>query len=98
MKQVKILFGQTLIDLAVQELGDASRAFELAVLNGLNISDDLIAGQEILVPEAAREKKAVVLLFTDKANAPASADITGELKTQAEGVEFWTIEKDFIVQ
>ena len=47
---MKALPGQTLFDIAIQELGSAEAAFELAVLNGLNPTDDLIPGQELVLP------------------------------------------------
>jgi len=48
---MKVLPGQTLFDIAIQELGSAEGAFELAVLNGLNITDDLVPGQELILPD-----------------------------------------------
>lgn len=98
MKTIKVLFGQTWPDLAVQQTGDAARAIEMAILNDVSMTDSLIAGMSVLAPDPAKEMKATVLLFSDKANAPASEDIIGQMKSKNEGVEFWGIEKDFIVQ
>ena len=47
---MKVLSGQTLFDIAVQYCGCADAAFGLAVLNGLNLTDDLEAGQELQIP------------------------------------------------
>ena len=98
MKTVKVLYGQTWLDLAVQETGDATRAMEMAILNDVSMTDSLTAGESVLAPDPERGKKSVVLLFTDKANAPASEDIVGEMKSNGEGIEYWAIEKDFVVQ
>jgi hypothetical protein len=98
MTDKKVLSGQTIIDMAVQELGDASRAFELAVLNGLSLTDDLSVGQVLSIPDAAKEQRSTVQMFKDKANAPASADKEGLMIGKEDGIEFWAIEKDFEVQ
>lgn len=94
----EIIFGQTLLDIAAQELGDTTRAFEIATLNNMSITDDLIAGQVLFIPDADSKKAGIIRLFADKANAPASADIAGAMKSKNEGVEFWKIENDFIIQ
>jgi hypothetical protein len=100
MKEVKIIFGQTVLDIAVQELGDASRAMELAILNGISLTDELSADQVLVVPVAAKDKRSTVQLFSNinKSQAPASADVSGQMMSKDDGIEFWAIEKDFEVQ
>jgi hypothetical protein len=83
---------QTLLDIAIQELGDASRANEIAVMNGMSITDDLQPGAVLLIPEIARIFKFLANIFKDRGNTPASAIIVEE------GIEFWLLEKDFVVQ
>lgn len=94
----QILFGQTLLDMAAQETGDAARAFELAVLNNMSLTDDLIAGATVLTPDADSKKRNIIQLFSDVSKAPASADVSGEMKSKNEGVEYWKLENDFIIQ
>lgn len=98
MKQVKALFGQTVLDIAIQELGDVSRAIEIALLNGLSLTADLSAGQVLSVPQAAKDVRSIVQLFTDKANAPASGNTVGGFPVKEEGIDFWAIENDFQIQ
>lgn len=98
MKAVKVLYAQTVIDIAIQELGDAQRSFEIAKLNGISISDDLVAGGSILVPDFEADKKNLVQLFSDDANKPASADADIEDLIFPSGINFWAIELDFVVQ
>jgi hypothetical protein len=96
VKEVEVKNGQTLLDIAVQELGDASRFNEIATLNNLEFSDDLIVGSLILVPESDIDKREIVKIFTNKALTPASDK--GDLsEVFEEGIEFWSIEYDFIV-
>lgn len=97
MKAVKILDGQTIIDIAAQELGDLERSYEIAQMNGMNLTDELTAGEMIDVPDADISKRNIISLFADEANAPASD--TPESSTGIlEGIDYWIIENDFIVQ
>lgn len=95
MRVVKVLYQQTIIDLAIQALGDASRAIEIAALNGLGVTDELTPGQELQIPDYDITKTDVVQLFTNPALAPASMDDAMSLD---EGIDFWAIEMDFEVQ
>jgi len=96
VKEVKVKNGQTLIDICVQELGDSEQLLVVAQLNGLGVTDLLTSGQIIEVPDFALDKKAIVKVFTDPALAPASDK--GDLsEVLPEGLEFWSVEFDFVV-
>ena len=71
--QVIVKNRQTIIDIAIQYLGDADRAVEIAILNGLDF-DDIPAGTMILLPDIDNYKQRIADLFGD-INAPASAII-----------------------
>lgn len=95
MTTIKVLYNQTLADIAIQYLGDADRAVELAELNGVGISDELEAGQEMLIPDPDPESDNIVWTFRNQALAPSSGD--GE-EHKPEGIDYWQLENDFIVQ
>lgn len=96
MKLIKVLASQTLLDIAVQELGDNSRAMELAVINGLKVTDQLIAGSQILVPDYSTDKRYLVTLFADDANKPGTGNTDIE-NAEFQGIGYWRIEQNFIV-
>lgn len=96
MATVKILEGQTLFDIAVQELGDAERVMEIATFNDISITEDLLPGSFIQVPAYDLTKRGIVNLFSRMCIKPASGGITVTEKN--EGIDYWEIEKDFIVQ
>lgn len=98
MKSVPVLYGQTIIDIAVQELGDAGRSMEVANLNNRSLSDDLAAGEKLNVPDFDSSKKYLVQLFSNKANAPASADTPDQASIPLTGIDYWALTIDFIVQ
>lgn len=45
-----VLQGQSLLDIAIQELGTAEAAFDLAVLNGMSLTYELEAGDNVKIP------------------------------------------------
>jgi hypothetical protein len=53
--QIKALNNQSLFDIAIQTLGSAEAAFDLALANNISITDDLEAGQILTVPQAAND-------------------------------------------
>lgn len=99
MNKVTVSYGQTWLDIALQELGDMERAIELARLNDRAITDDLQAGEELMVPDFDSEKRSIIQLFSNTANRPASGDtfIATDPVSVGEGIEFWALENDFVV-
>ncbi|MDR1203737.1 MAG: hypothetical protein LBL58_19175 [Tannerellaceae bacterium] len=47
---------QTLLDLAIEYCGDVEAVFEIMQLNDLSITEELLAGKEIIVPEPYARK------------------------------------------
>jgi hypothetical protein len=99
MHKVTVSYGQTWIDIALQELGDVERLVELALVNGRSLTDNLQAGEVLDVPDYDIAKRTLVQLFTNIANKPASGEtlITQDTVSLGEGIEFWAIENDFVV-
>lgn len=97
MKQT-VLSSQSIFDLAVQELGSVEAAFELALLNDLSLTDNLTAGQMLELSD--KQNRAVADYYAANGLKPATG-LTEErinaITNGGEGVEFWGIEYDFIV-
>jgi hypothetical protein len=94
---VVILEHQTLADIAVQYLGDAERLMEVAVLNELSPTANVQAGSNLKVPTPSKEKKRLVQLFKNKANAPATKKKQAPGTVLLEGIGYWFVEVDFKV-
>ena len=96
--QVLIMSGQTLLDLAMQELGSVEGAFELALLNSLAITDELSEGNTLKYPTIATDR-IVRKAFQDNNWKPSSAKTMAgqQLPQTLEGIGYWAIEVDFIV-
>lgn len=89
--------GQSLFDIALQMCGSAESAFELALMNGLALSDELVNGQVLEVPAVA-EKQIVQQYAVDNV-FPATAITADQYNEtiEGEGIGFWGIEFDFII-
>ena len=84
--------GQTLADLAIQYLGGLSSWADLARLNGLGLTDNITPGQALILPGVS--DKRVAAIFKSGGYYPAA----GAINISNEGVAYWGIEYDFIVQ
>lgn len=92
--KVTVLPGQTWADMAIQQLGDEERLFELVDDNGVGITDDLAPGTSIVSGRPAANKASIVKALALR--KPGSL-FKGIDDAALEGIEYWGIEVDFIV-
>lgn len=94
--KVDILPLQSILDLAMQHTGTAENAFDLALANGLNLTDDLEAGESIqLIAYGIQQNKDILNYYTAKNIQPATA-ITAAVE-QPQGISYWAIGINFII-
>lgn len=98
MPSIKVSEGQTLLDIALQASGDLTRVFEIAALNSIDITTDLTIGSTLAAPEPAIDKTYLVDLFAVAYRKPKSGDSDTEQTKGREGIGFWIIENDFVIQ
>lgn len=93
---VSALAYQCLVDLAMQEGGSVAALFEVAKLNGLGITSDLVAGSQYVKPTIIDKKIIKAFSGTHK---PASSTLVPftQYPEQFEGIDYWIIEDTFIV-
>lgn len=87
--------GQSFLDLVIQGTGDVYNAFEMALKNNRNLTDDLKIGEEIQASQITNNR--VVNLFS-LSHKPATAFNKNDLPPVLEGISYWAINQDFIVQ
>lgn len=86
-------YRQSILDIAIQHLGDAQRAFDIALANGHGIADDIEPGDRLTLDEAQRNRR-MVQYYTVNALMPAtSLDVV----TLEGGINFMGIQIDFVV-
>lgn len=94
MSEVIIDKHQAIIDVAIQETGDASSLFDIALANALGITDEVVSGTVLSISGTVNEK-AFKFLKPRKIRPvtilPKDDDLVGA------GIEFWGIEFDFII-
>lgn len=94
MQIIPVRNNQCLIDLAMQHAGSAEAAFAMCVQYDLPLSFDLIAGTQFPAPIV--ENGDVVTLYRTEKSIPCST-ITPMSTSRLEGIDYWAIEDDFIV-
>lgn len=88
--------GQSFIDKVLETTGSSENAFEMALLNGFSLTDDVVIGQELQSSRVTR--KGVVAIFK-KDNRPASALRNNyDAVVENEGIGYMAIESNFIVK
>lgn len=90
--------GQNLLDIALQTTGDAETALDIALSNGLCLSNDLTVGQRIDIDDTLVINENIRNTYRTQTIYPATG-ITAANSSSApfEGIEFWAIEYDFII-
>jgi hypothetical protein len=87
--------GQNLMDIALQYLGDETGLFELALINDFTLSEKIVPGQQILLPDPVNA--GAVQYFAERGIVIATEQSVAAVDKR-EGINYWIIGQDFIVQ
>ncbi|WP_312091089.1 hypothetical protein [Chryseobacterium sp.] len=71
--QFKVLHNQNLLDFAIQHTGSVANAFLIAVANNMAVSDILVAGSVLLVPDNMVKDTDILNYYSSRAIQPATA-------------------------
>lgn len=96
---IAVLHNQTLFDFSIQHTGNVTNAFIIAKANNISITTVLIAGASLAIPDSITSDVDIRNYYKSKAIQPAT-DITetGEPGETPEGISYWILNKNFIVQ
>ncbi|CAI9429694.1 LysM domain-containing protein [Candidatus Ornithobacterium hominis] len=100
--QITTLHNQSLLDLALQHTGSVENAFDIAVANGISLTDDLAIGSRLNIPNDLTKNNDIYNYYTAKNIQPATAIqviTAGDNGTEEiqEGISAWAINHDFKV-
>lgn len=96
--KVTVLNNQSVFDLAVRYCGSALAAFPIAKLNGIAVTKQLVPGSEIEIPEWPSATD-IVNYFEGKKHQPATGwSVKITLEELNEGISYWAVNNDFVVQ
>ena len=95
--KTNVLSQQSIFDIAIQSLGTAEAAFELALENDIALTKILTTGEPLVLSQASGSKQ-VAEYYKTKQLKPATG-VTDEQFREilGEGIDFMGIEIDFIV-
>jgi hypothetical protein len=97
-RSITVSEGQSFIDIAIQYMGDATKAFDIAALNGYaGITDVPLIGTLLNIPDADISSLSIVNTFAATGVIPASVTDYSDNANSEEGIGFWEIEGDFEV-
>ena len=94
--QSTVLHNQNLFDIAIQENGNVLTVFELALLNGMSITDNIEPAQKLEVAKSPLVFPELVDYFAVKEQVVATGGID-TLEVRPTGIGFMIIQNDFIV-
>ena len=95
-----VLHNQSLLDVAIQHTGDVSNAFLIAKENSLAVSDYIVAGYELIIPNGVAFNRDILNYYNSKKIKPAT-DITdagtGDTPEKLGGIGYMEIGRNFKV-
>lgn len=95
MPTVKVKHRETLPDVAVLQAGSISGMFELALLNNVSITEDMASGRELNTGAVVNQD---ILNDLRSRNAKPCHALVNTPGQNLEGIGYWRIGVDFIVQ
>ena len=73
-----VLSQQSLFDIAIQAMGNAEAAFELAIVNDISVTDELTTGSLLKVP-TGNENANVTMYYYSRGLKPATGMTNNEI-------------------
>ena len=98
--EITVLHNQSLFDIAIQHTGSVENAFAIAAANDMSITCFLQSGSKIIIPSDVKMNNDVKNYFDAKKIQPATGTTEGTENgtEELEGISYWIINKNFVVQ
>lgn len=97
--KVTVKHNQSVIDLAVQYTGTAENAFKIAHANNISVDAYLAPGSVLEIPKTVNISTEIRDYFLNKNHQPAThEEVMNESENVLEGISYWIINQNFIVQ
>lgn len=91
---ITVLNRQSLLDIAIQHTGSVFNAFEIALVNGLAVSDTVEPGSIFILPEVEQNTD-ILNYYTAKKIQPATALESLEIIEELRGIGWMIVEQSF---
>ncbi len=91
--------GQTWFDISLKLYGTAEYAFDLALANGANITDEIPTGMLVSYDIELKANKTILVIYSNNKTNPATGFTTEDKQVleKQEGISIWAINADFVV-
>lgn len=80
MSKIKVLEGQSLLDIAIQEYGTVEAVIDIALVNYISPTEELEAGQELVLPDSTYKNIDIADYYTKKQIKPATAKLDADIE------------------
>ena len=95
---MEVKVGQSLLDIALQETGNADNALLIAFANNISATNKLTAGDILSIPDNIEKNMDVLEVYQEKYVSPATIPTSQqEALNPSGGIGYMSIEIDFIV-
>lgn len=98
MRTHKTIANQSLLDLSIMSYGTLEGLFELSLLNGLAVTDDVATGSPVEVADFDGKLISVVDFIEKNNIRPATGFTAVPIVEPLSGIGYWAIGVDFVVQ
>jgi len=95
MTTITVDQGQSLIDIAIQHAGDISAMFDIALVNDLSPTDDIVPGTQLIIPYVVDAN--LVQYLADKNYVPATGLSLEDQQAEKGGISYMGITRTFKV-
>ncbi|HAO08212.1 MAG TPA: hypothetical protein DCQ50_14780 [Chryseobacterium sp.] len=95
--EITVLHNQSVLDIAIQHTGSVLNAFSIAAANNMAVSDTLIAGSALLIPETVTNDADIYRLFKDNNLRPATSISDTSVIPSGKGLGWMQIKNNFKV-
>ncbi|AWG24829.1 hypothetical protein [Flavobacterium kingsejongi] len=97
MKTVTVLMQQSFLDLSIQYTGTVYNAFEIARVNNRSITDQMAAGDEIIIPDGLTQSPKALQYFEARKIVPATGLTGREGIPEPTGIGSMIVDTNFII-
>ncbi|KMQ63004.1 hypothetical protein ACM46_13720 [Chryseobacterium angstadtii] len=97
--EIKVLNKQSILDIAIQHTGDVQNCFDIAIANGMAVSDLLTTGKALSVSDITNAKADVLQYYQSKNIKPATGTTLSEERQvpSLKGIGYMQLENSFKV-
>jgi trans-2-enoyl-CoA reductase len=96
-KEFKVLKGQTLADIAIQETGHLEGIYDLAIRNGISMTEILRADQVLVVDDSDRNMRLYTRIKSENIKPATEFNMWTEEVPELSGIGYWAIGIDFTI-